>query len=97
MYAIPELAPANRNRLLGSTSVITKIEYKTDSICYMTFDPASEETLRLMKKPKNVTINGKKLSEDSKDSKQVWSWRLMEKGGVLSIVKKEGPHVIISF
>jgi hypothetical protein len=97
MAAMPDLAPSNRNRLLGSTSVITKIEYKPDSICYLTFDPSSKETLRLIKKPKNITVNGKKLSEDSKDFQQVWNWKQLEKGGILSIIKKEGPLVIISF
>ena len=97
MYAIPELAPANRNRLLGSSSVIKNVEYKTDSIRYMTFDSTSVETLRLMKKPGNITVNGILLSEDNKDSRQAWNWKQLEKGGVLSIIKKEGQYVIISF
>jgi hypothetical protein len=97
MAAIPELAPASRNRLLGSTSVITEIEYKTDSIRYTTFDSTSMETLRLMKKPKNVKVNGKILSEDSMDSSRIWNWKQLEKGGILSIIKKEGRIVIIYF
>ena len=97
MYAIPELAPANRDRLLGSTSVISEINYKTDSIRYITFDSTSVETLRLMKKPKNVAVNGKKLPKENKDSPQEWKWKELDKGGILTIDKKEGRIIIISF
>jgi hypothetical protein len=97
MAAMPELAPANRDRLLASTSVITKIEYKPDSICYMTFDPASEETLRLMKRPKKVAADGNELSENNKNSGKGWTWKKLEKGGVLTIIKGGGPNVVISF
>jgi hypothetical protein len=97
MAAMPELAPANRNRLLASTSVITKIEYKPDSICYMTFDPASEETLRLMKKPKKVAVDRNELSENNINDGKGWNWKKLEKGGVLTIIKAGGPNVVISF
>lgn len=96
MYAIPELAPANRDRLLGSTSVITKIEYRPNSIRYSTFDKVSDETLRLRSKPKKITADGKELSEKLGNDAQGWNWIQMGKGGVLKIIKTDSETVKIS-
>jgi len=97
MAADPALAPANRNRLLSSTSVINSIEYSSDSIRYRTFDPGSTETLRLKKKPRNIKVNGKELAGNRINDLQGWNWKQMETGGILNVVKTDGNLVVISF
>ena len=52
---MPELAPSGKNRFLGSTSVVTSIEYRPESITYTTYDPA-KDILRLKQKPVKITL-----------------------------------------
>lgn len=58
MAAVPELAPAGRNHLLGSTSVVRSVSYGRRRIGYRTFDRAGEETLRLSFRPIRVRGGG---------------------------------------
>jgi hypothetical protein len=60
-WAVPEWAPADESHLLGSSSVVTKINYGKGSVTYSTFDPQSSDVLRLDFKPEFVTANGKPL------------------------------------
>jgi len=62
MAALPEMAPAGEDHLLGSTSVITGITYAAGNISYSAFDADGTETLRLTFTPATVTAGGKKLS-----------------------------------
>ena len=41
-WAVPEWAPADESHLLGSSSVVTKINYGKGSVTYSTFDPESD-------------------------------------------------------
>jgi hypothetical protein len=61
MAAAPELAPNDRNHLLRSSSVITRIHYGDEAIEYTTFDPQSREKLRIIFSPASVTAGGKTL------------------------------------
>jgi hypothetical protein len=61
-WAVPEWAPADESHLLGSSSVVTKISYGKGSVTYSTFDPQSEDVLRLDFVPEFVTADGKPLS-----------------------------------
>lgn len=54
MAAIPELAPKRQDHLLGSTSVVQAVSYRTRSLTYRTFDAGSVETLRLRYLPRRV-------------------------------------------
>jgi hypothetical protein len=47
MGAFPELAPANQNHLLRTSSVLQSIEYGAGAIRYTKFDASSEERLRM--------------------------------------------------
>jgi hypothetical protein len=76
--------------------VITTIEYTGKVISYTTFDSSSKETLRMMTKPKNVSVDGKTLTESNKNEKEGWKWEFLEKGGVLTIVKTNSNKVVIS-
>jgi hypothetical protein len=95
MAAMPELAPAGKNRFLGSTSVVTSIKYVPDSIIYSTYDPATD-VLRLKKKPVKVTSDGTELKESGGTDKEGYSWRDLPSGGVLQ-VKHKGKDVRIFF
>jgi hypothetical protein len=46
---------------LGSSSVVTKISYGKGSVTYSTFDPESNDVLRLNFSPESVTANGRPL------------------------------------
>lgn len=74
MAAIPEFAPLNQDHLLGSTSVVQRIEYSTNSVQYRTFDKSSTEVLRLSFDPKSVTVGGAPLRRtDSADANSYWA------------------------
>jgi hypothetical protein len=47
MAAAPELAPADQNHLLRTSSVVRSIEYGPDTIAYEKWDAASREKLKL--------------------------------------------------
>lgn len=94
MYAMPELAPAAKNRMLGSTSIISSINYLPNEIVYETYDAGSDDVLRLKNKPESVTIHGEKIKESEPSGIQGWNWTPFEKGGVLRI-SKDGKDVRI--
>jgi hypothetical protein len=60
-WAVPEWAPADESHLLGSSSVITKINYGKGSVTYSTFDPRSTDVLRVSFVPEFVSVHGKTL------------------------------------
>jgi hypothetical protein len=68
-WAVPEWAPADESHLLGSSSVVTKISYGRGTITYSTFDPRSDDVLRLDFTPEFIAANGKPL-ERRKDLNQ---------------------------
>ncbi len=61
-WAVPEWAPSDESHLLGTSSVVTKVNYGKGSVTYSTFDPQSSDVLRLDFTPEFVTANGKLLS-----------------------------------
>ena len=52
----------DESHLLGSSSVVTKINYSKGSVTYSTFDPQSSDVLRLDFMPEFVTANGRALA-----------------------------------
>lgn len=96
--AYPDLAPVNKNHIVNSTSVIRSIKYEDRLINYITFDKGSSETLRLGAKPKQVLVNGKKISEVTEiKNKDGWSWEPKEKGGVLVVNHIKGKNITITY
>ncbi|MGQ9621694.1 MAG: hypothetical protein ACUVTX_12065, partial [Bacteroidales bacterium] len=96
MAAMPELAPASKNRFLKTSSVVTSINYSPESIIYATYGEA-EDILRLIKKPRAVNCEGLKLPERSDGTAtNSFSWKPLDSGGVLSI-RHEGKNVEIMF
>ena len=61
MAALPEMAPADQDHLLSSTSIITTITYAPGRIAYHTYHPKGAETLRLTFTPATVTGDGEEL------------------------------------
>lgn len=54
MAAAPELSPKDQNHILRSSSEVTRVAYSADSVSYETFDPASQELLRIAFKPAGI-------------------------------------------
>jgi len=65
-WAFPEWAPADESHLLGSSSVVTRIEYGNSSITYSTFDESSDDVLRLDFVPDSIMTGGKLLKKLSR-------------------------------
>jgi hypothetical protein len=84
MAAMPELSPANKNRFLSSTSIVTSIEYKQEVITYSTYDSATD-ILRLKQKPKEIDCDGKELKESVDKNSEGFNWKPLSTGGVLQI------------
>jgi hypothetical protein len=61
-WAVPEWAPSDESHLLGSSSVVTKIGYRKNSVTYSTFDPDSSDVLRLDFVPGFVMANSRPLA-----------------------------------
>jgi hypothetical protein len=84
MAAMPELSPANKNRFLSSTSIVTSIEYKPEVITYSTYDSATD-ILRLKQKPNEIECDGKELKESVDKNSEGFNWKPLSTGGVLQI------------
>ena len=97
MAAMPELAPGDENHLLGTTSTICSIAYEPARIAYNTFDSSSEETLRLMRRPRTIKINGTILAKLKDSQDEGWYWQKSEEGGILTIKHIGGNQVEIIF
>jgi hypothetical protein len=95
MAAMPELAPSNRNRFLGTNSIVTSIIYKPDAISYFAYGSAAD-ILRLIRKPANVTCDGLDLKETNDINSEGFNWKVLTQGGVLRI-KHSGKKVDIKF
>lgn len=112
MAFLPELAPADQNHLLGSTSVIQLMEYqpvinkfyggsvpsekvKETLVHYRTFDFKSTEILRMISKPEAVTVNNVQIPEKESSMDEGWTWKALEKGGVLTIRHLNGNEIAV--
>jgi hypothetical protein len=97
MAAMPELAPADKSRLLGSSSVVRSVKYLANRIEYMTWDNSANEVLRIMSKPKSLTINGRAVNEEANTQKEGWSWQPLQKGGILKVFHNSGNTINILY
>ncbi len=60
MTALPDVAPADQDHVLGCTGTITKIEYAANRIAYETFEPTGDDILRITFRPR-VLADGRPL------------------------------------
>ena len=92
-WAFPEWAPSDESHLLGSSSVVTKIQYGDGSVTYSTFDESSDDVLRLNFAPGSILVQGKPLRMLSKLDGEGYSFD--EKTHVLRIRHEHGRDVDI--
>jgi hypothetical protein len=97
MGACPELAPSHKNKLLGSSTVVSRIEYAPDRISYQTYDPSSKEVLRLKTKPVTILSAGIVLPESQELTDNTWTWTSMDTGGILNISHHNSGSITIHF
>ena len=102
----PGLAPDNVIHLLSTTSVIRNIRYATHPIIpdensdeillyYRTYDGSSVEEIRMMEKPGKVTAGGNPLNEVHSEDGEGWSWRPLQKGGLLTVRHETGKEIMV--
>jgi hypothetical protein len=95
MAAMPELAPADADHLLRTSSVVTRITYSPGSVSYTVFDRVSWDVLRLTSKPRRIMVEGTVLQEVTSSSQPGWTWQALENGGVLRLQQHSGRTVKI--
>jgi len=60
--SLPLVSPPRETHLLGSTSVVQRVEYGARRLAYRTFAPSSVESIRLAFLPRRVSADGRRLS-----------------------------------
>ena len=108
MGAFPELAPADQNHLLYSTSVVQHIFYRSQlgkyffrairdrektEMHYTTYDSSGMEVIRLTKKPSGVLFNNTAAKEN--DKQNGYEWKPLANGGVLTIRRTGARQITI--
>lgn len=78
MTAMPDMAPADQNHLLGSTGTVTQIEYAAKRITYESFESSGDEILRITFTPR-VLADGKPLDPAA--------WQFGEVSGVPGVLR----------
>lgn len=102
MAAAPELAPADQDHILRSTSVVIRADYFPQRIVYRTFDADATETLRLRAKPRRVGSGPRGERELPELAGQGaaapaaagWTWQPLDRGGVLRVRHAEADVTI---
>ena len=91
MASMPELAPADQDHMLRSTSVIQEISYLPKKIFFRAFDTEGVQKLRLTFTPLKISAEGKRLKRNkSLDVSQGWTF-----DPVLNILNiKAGAHEV---
>jgi hypothetical protein len=98
MATFSELAPANQNHLVNSSSVIKYMKYSDDKIEYETYDESATEVLRLKSKPKDIMVDTKYAYEPgSGGNNNFWIWEPLVKGGLLKLDHKTGKKIVIRY
>jgi hypothetical protein len=64
MASLPELAPADSDHLLSSSSVVQEILYEPYQVSYQTFDADGTQKLRLTFQPSQIIADGRLLSQN---------------------------------
>jgi hypothetical protein len=100
MGVAPELTPPGENHIVYSSSIVQNVHHDRDidgkkALYYTTYDPSGTETVRLTKKPAEVLIENQKTKEGSTGSVNRFSWKPLDDGGILTIVREKGSRVAI--
>jgi hypothetical protein len=91
MASVPEWAPPNESRLLGSTSVVRVIHYGDHEMDYSTFDKVAREVLRLRSMPAVIRAGTKILPRTDKlhGGTQAYTAEAIASGGFAVRVQHE--------
>jgi len=82
-WAVPEWAPAGETHLLGTGSVVTRVEYGKGRVAYSTFDKAAVDVLRLDFVPDRVMVGGRVVPRRMGLEREGWTFE--EKTRVLRV------------
>ena len=110
MAASPELAPGDQDHLVYSSSIVQQANYRGSInkflnpvvasdvdkavVFYTTFDPSGTEIMRLSRKPSAVLLGKENMKESVRDD-EGYSWRPLDKGGILEIRRRNGNRVTV--
>jgi hypothetical protein len=95
MGAVPEWAPARENHILQSTSLVTRVAYRTGRIQWSTFDSDATETLRLAARPRSVVGGGLPLLQRSDLGRPGYTIWPIASGGYIVRVRHRTPGEIV--
>ena len=70
-------------------------QIKITLINYRSFDQKSTEVFWMTQKPESVLVNKKPIAENEKSDSEGWSWKPLEKGGILTIRHLNGNRVVV--
>ena len=85
--------PPALNKFYGSPVPADQID-KT-LLDYRTFDKKSTELIRLTARPGKVLVNQKPVPESDRAGEEGWSWKPMQKGGLLTIRHLNGNMISV--
>lgn len=93
--AVPEWVPLDHDHIVRSSSAVQKIAYGKNSINLKTFDKKGVIVIRMVSRPKAISIGNSNLPE-KKGSENGWSWTPLAKGGVVKIDYAGGNEIAIA-
>jgi len=68
---------------------------KNTLILYRTYDQKSTETIRMTEKPSAVLVNKISIAENNIQDGDSWSWKSLDKGGLLTIKHLSGNEIVV--
>lgn len=80
-----------------SKSELTKGKAVFTKVRYFTYDKSSKEVLRLIQKPIAITVNKKEIPELTSDGNEGWTWKPLDKGGIVTITHTQGDEICIIY
>jgi len=110
MAALPDLAPANQNHILYSSSIVQFVNYDGQPnkglvptkenagkvlLHYRTYDTNGMEILRLAQKPLMVMQNDTIMMETKDGKGEGYLWKPLAAGGILQITRQSGSRITI--
>jgi hypothetical protein len=85
--------PPGINKFLVPEVPVEKV--KNTLIHYRTFDEKSTEIIRMTQKPESVLVNNQQIPETEHTENEGWSWKPLEKGGILTVRHLNGNRVVV--
>ncbi|HLN73975.1 MAG TPA: hypothetical protein VK205_11815 [Prolixibacteraceae bacterium] len=87
-----EYAPSI-NKFYGGN--VPKEKVNSTLIHYRTFDANSMEVIRITTKPESVFVNNTSIPETDSSTKEGWSWKTLNKGGLLTVRHTSGNEIAV--